>query len=303
MEAALLQQFNPEEFHRRFLTDGLRPDGRAPRQRRPARLRASALTGSAHGSASARLGRSAAVAGVRAEVVEASPDLPALGHVTASVELPPLCSASFRDRHAAAGISTFLASALSDVLNSPHVLDAAQLHVREGELFWALHVHVVCLNYDGNAFDLCMLAALAALEDTSLPALGEAPAAGSASAAVQRRLVEVPAGAAGAVAEARQVALKSRPLPVTFAQLPGEVWVVDPSGGEESLGATVSLCLVGGKWLVYHQGGGANADRVLSELMPVARSCMPVLTELLEGVHAAIADDKLADIALGGGPQ
>ena len=28
-----------------------------------------------------------------------------------------------------------------------------------------LHVHIICLNYDGNAFDLCLLAAIAALED------------------------------------------------------------------------------------------------------------------------------------------
>lgn len=35
----------------------------------------------------------------------------------------------------------------------------------EGEASWVLHVHIICLNYDGNAFDLCLLAAIAALED------------------------------------------------------------------------------------------------------------------------------------------
>ena len=28
-----------------------------------------------------------------------------------------------------------------------------------------LHLHIICLNYDGNAFDLCLLAAVAALEE------------------------------------------------------------------------------------------------------------------------------------------
>jgi len=293
MDALLLQKFHPEEYHRRFLADGVRPDGRAPATRRPSRLQPAALA-AAFGSASVRLGGSSAVAGVRAECTEASPDLPALGHVTATVELPPLCSSAFRDRHVAAGTSTFLASALNDVLNSPHVLDAAQLHIREGELYWTLHVHVVCLNYDGNAFDLCVLAALAALEDTFLPALGEGSVAPSEGAG-PLRLVALPTGSPGAVSEARQLLLKSRPLPVTFARLPGDVWVLDPSAGEEALGASVSLCLVGGRWLVYHRGGGATAERFLSELMPLARGSVPALAELLDGARraAALAGGKL----------
>lgn len=288
MDAVLLQRYLPEEYHRRFLADGVRADGRGPTTRRPAWLQRGVL-GSAAGSASVRLGNSAAVAGVRAEVTEASPELPVTGHVTATVELPPLCSSAFRDRQTASSAATFLASTLRDVLNSPQVLDAAQLHIREGELCWTLSVHVVCLNYDGNAFDLCILAALAALEDTALPALGDDAAAPSG---LPPRLVALPEGTAGAVSEARRLVLKSRPLPATFAQLPGDVWVVDPTAGEESLGASVSLCLVGGRWLVYHRGGGATADRFLSELMPVARDSVPELTALLDG-HGAAADDGM----------
>ena len=37
-----------------------------------------------------------------------------------------------------------------------------------GDVSWVLHVHIVCLNYDGNAFDLCLLAAIAALEEPPL---------------------------------------------------------------------------------------------------------------------------------------
>jgi len=272
MDAALLQRFLPEEYHRRFLEDGVRPDGRGQHDRRPARLRAGAV-GSAHGSASVCLGQSAAVAGIRAEVTEATPDAPAVGSIVATVELPPLCSVDLRDRHRAAGAATFLSSALTDVLNSPHVLDASQFNIREGELFWMLHIHIVCLNYDGNAFDFCLLAALAALENLSFPSLGEQSPG---------RLMEVPPDSQGAVSEGRPLALKSRPLPATFAQLPGDVWVLDPTLSEESLGASVSLCLVGGKWLVYHQGGGASADRFLKELMPQARASVPALTALVD---------------------
>lgn len=276
MDAALLQRFLPEEYHRRFLADGVRPDGRGQHQRRPTRLR-SAAVGSVHGSASVCLGHSAAVAGIRAEVNEAVPDMPALGSIVATVELPPLCSADLRDRHRAAGITTFLSNALTDVLNSPHVLDVAQLNIRKGELYWVLHIDIVCLNYDGNAFDFCLLAALAALEDLSLPALAEE--AGRLSSG---RLAAVPANSPGLVSDVTRLKLKCRPLPVTFAQLPGDVWVLDPTASEEALGASVSLCLVGGKWLVYHQGGGATADRFLKELMPQARASVPNLTALLD---------------------
>ena len=40
-----------------------------------------------------------------------------------------------------------------------------------GDVSWVLHVHIVCLNYDGNAFDLCLLAAIAALEERPLEEL------------------------------------------------------------------------------------------------------------------------------------
>jgi len=278
MDAALFQRFSPREYHRRFLADGLRPDGRGLHERRCARLQRSAI-GAAHGSASVRLGRSAAVAGVRAEVTEAVPELPARGHVAVAVELPALCSQRFREKHRTAGLATFLSGALADILNNSHVLDPAQLDVREGEVFWVLHVNVLCLNFDGNAFDLCLLAALAALEDTALPALAPDPCS---AVPEPLRLVEASPGAADAVFEARRLLLLSRPLPATFARLPGKQWVLDPCAAEEELGTSVSLCLVAGRWLVFHQGGAAEVERFVGELMPSARSCMHVLTELLD---------------------
>mmetsp|Transcript_5996 Transcript_5996/g.13911 ORF Transcript_5996/g.13911 Transcript_5996/m.13911 type:complete len:298 (-) Transcript_5996:255-1148(-) len=290
MDAVLLQRFYPEEYHRRFLKDGLRPDGRSLTQRRATKLQREALS-STFGSSSLRIGESSAVAGVIAEVTEASPDLDpeSQRRISTSVELLPLSSQVFRDKHVAAGISTFLASVLNDILNSPHVLDPSQLIIREGELFWTLKVHVTFLNFDGNAFDLCVLSALAALEDTSLPSLGQESVAMSSSSAPH--YVTLPPDVdvtklkglspEGVIFQGIHLALKSRPLPVTFAQLPGDVWALDPNAAEEALGASVSLCLVGGKWLVYHRGGAATAEHFLSELMPTARAAMPDLEQLL----------------------
>lgn len=73
--------------------------------------------------------------------------------------------------------------------------------------------------------------------------------------------------------QARKLLLLQRPLPVTFARMPGRgvrwnensvcklpwtilrggQWVLDPCAVEESLGASVSLCFLDGRWLVFHQ--------------------------------------------------
>ena len=63
---------------------------------------------------------------------------------------------------------------------------------------------------------------------------------------------------------------------------PGGQWAQDPSAAEEALGASVSLCFVNGDWLIYHQGGGADASRFLEELMPVARASTERLSKLLD---------------------
>lgn len=290
MDAALHQRFNPKEYYRRFLEYGVRPDGRPLHGLRRSHLHRSAI-GSAHGSASISFGQSAFVAGVRAEVTEAAPELPVCGHIAVTVDLPALCASSFREKHRSLGHSTFLSTALVDILNNSRVFDPAQLLVRDGELFWVLHIHVICLNFDGNAFDLSLLAAVAALEDTILPALAMDQSPGSNDS---RRLVEAPVDAVNVVSESRRVLLASRPLPMTFAQLAGQQWVLDPCAAEEGLGTSVSLCLVGGRWLVFHQGGSAEVERFVGELMPMARSCVHVLTKLLDAARLPLEECCIA---------
>lgn len=275
MDAELVCRFQPEEYCRRFLDGGVRPDGRSLETRREARVERPAVE-SANGSASVRLGHSAAVAAVRVEVVELQTGVHEQPNVTCTVDMPPLCGAAFRERHGEGqAAASYVANALTQILNNVAVLNPAQLLIEKDRFHWSLFVDVVCLNYDGNAFDLCVLAALAAVEDTVLPAVAlyEAPDEST-------RLVTVPAGEA-ALSPERALQLTVRPLPVTFAQLPGQQWAVDPTATEEELGALVSLCLVGEKWMVFHRGGGAGADCFLQTLMPAARAHVAALREVL----------------------
>lgn len=52
------------------------------------------------------------------------------------------------------------------------MLDPALLCISPGHAVWAIYIDVVCINYDGNAFDAAVLAVMAALrnsEDVILP--------------------------------------------------------------------------------------------------------------------------------------
>ena len=42
-----------------------------------------------------------------------------------------------------------------------------------GKAVWAIYVDVVCINYDGNAFDAAVLAVMAALRNSAWRSLAE----------------------------------------------------------------------------------------------------------------------------------
>jgi len=251
-----------------------RSDGRGLDERRKVQLHCSACT-SSPGTAMLRFGDSTVLAGVVAEVNEAVPDVAALGHITVTIDFPSFCNGIFRERGRAAGLSAFISGTLHEILNSSHVFDPAQLNIREGELYWVLNVHIVCLNFDGNAFDLCLISALAALNNVTLPSLLE-----EKDATGRCQLVAVPDTRAGIVSEARKIALSSKPIPVTVTRLPENVWVVDPTVAEEEAGTSVTLCLMNDQWIVHQRGGRTSVDQYLSKLMPTARSCLPDLLAL-----------------------
>mmetsp|Transcript_56467 Transcript_56467/g.104555 ORF Transcript_56467/g.104555 Transcript_56467/m.104555 type:complete len:290 (+) Transcript_56467:70-939(+) len=274
-DAELLRRFQPEEYYGQFLERDLRPDGRQMLERREAVMQVGIFS-SAQGSASVRFGLSSAVAGVRAFVSEAVPDQPPVGRINISVDLPHLCHHSFRDRGKANAISTFLSRAFTDILNNHVVFDSSQLDIKGSETFWSLMVDVVCLNYDGNPFDVCLLAAVAALQNASLPTLVTKESLGAKLLAVEG---EIPPDCQVATA-ARKISVQSRPAPTTFSQMHDSTWVLDPTAEEEELGSSLSLCLVGRRWLVYHQGSGAQADSFLKELMPAASAALPDLQKL-----------------------
>ena len=63
-----------------------------------------------------------------------------------------------------------------------NVLPLKKLGIRPGKSAWVLYIDIVCINYDGNAFDAAVLAVMTALRNSEsftshavwLPSIGAA---------------------------------------------------------------------------------------------------------------------------------
>lgn len=226
------------------------------------------------------------------------------GCVFVSVEYPKLCGAEFADSGGpCVSVPVFVSGTIAELLNSAAVIDTRQLLLRPAEsdtsasakgadsagtrtvacqeearmsemlgqaFAWHLYVHVLCLEYDGNPLDFALLASVAALENTRLPAVvWDKTAKWWRHSCEQRSSADGPApdnGGRGLFFPGRQVFLKNRPTSVTFAQIMGQWWVVDPSREEENLGCSVSLCMVKDRWHILRLGGVPVGTSVLKDL-------------------------------------
>jgi exosome complex component RRP43 len=196
--AEAFRRLYPAAFLKRFLRQGVRPDGRRPAACRPATIALGALSrAAAAGSALARLsstpgssgprivGGTAALAGVRLEVMCPTDEAPDRGGLAVSVEFAPLASpAGEGSRAADQACAAVIAERLRELLlggggrgggatsscaGPPPLVDTRQLCIDPGRAAWAAYLDVVVLDASGSAADACLLAALAALGDARLP--------------------------------------------------------------------------------------------------------------------------------------
>ncbi|KAM7436233.1 Exosome complex component RRP43 [Porites harrisoni] len=122
----------------------------------------------AEGSALVKLGNTTVVCGVKAEFAVPSQEKPKLGFIVPNVDLPPLCSSRFRPgppSEQAQVLSQFVA----DIISNCEPISLEDLCILEGKLCWVLYVDIMCLSYDGNITDACLIAAVAALQNCGSP--------------------------------------------------------------------------------------------------------------------------------------
>lgn len=166
-EALAFKRLYPQKYLSRFLSNDRRPDGRSLNTWREVGINTGAVS-TASGSALVRLGDTTIVCGIKAETAEPDWDRPNEGWIVPNVDLPAICSPNFKPGPPA-DEAQVLSQQLHDLLISSKVLPLRKLVIHPGKAAWVLYVDVVCINYDGNAFDAAVLAVMTALRNTNIP--------------------------------------------------------------------------------------------------------------------------------------
>lgn len=226
MDAETLRRLEPRAYLQRFVSRGVRPDGRAAGACR----KVTVTTGSvsrAVGSALVKMGRTTAVAALKGELFETDDEE---GEIDVSVELLATSSLHYRQVRASDD-APILTHRLRQAVGS--AVDRRALAVEGGLLAWRLSLVVHVVDDAGNVADAVLLAADAALKNCLLPTVRlvddddedddeNAPSEGKTTVlakASRDRCVPLQ--------------LNELPVPVSFA-LVGEHALIDPTRDEEA---------------------------------------------------------------------
>ena len=174
----------------------------------------------AEGSAIVKIGKTKVIAGVKGQVGEPFPDTPDEGVVTASVELVPIASPEFESGPPRAD-AIELARVADRAIRESKAVNNDGLTIIPGKAVWILFIDIYVLDHDGNLFDACEIAALAALMNTQLP---DAKLTKSDKGEEEYELLET----------THPLKLDHLPISCTFAKI-GDNLIVDPILKEESI--------------------------------------------------------------------
>ncbi|GAX85983.1 hypothetical protein CEUSTIGMA_g13399.t1 [Chlamydomonas eustigma] len=185
LDADAFRKLYPEQYFQRFLDDGIRPDGRTIGRSRATTIGVGTIS-SVEGSALVKQGDTTILAGVRTSLSRPLDSHPDCGALTINVELAPFSSADWRPGRAPELVSTvserlhqiLLGSSSREGISDPcstsgssGAFSLQQLCIAPGKACWSLLLDVYILNADGSVFDTVLLAAVAAISGTQLPAI------------------------------------------------------------------------------------------------------------------------------------
>lgn len=202
-----------------LLDHGKRADGRAYDEYREITIIPDFVE-KAEGSAIVKIGKTKVIAGVKAQIGEPYPDSPDEGVVTATVELVPIASPNF-ESGPPRGDAIELARVADRAIRESKSVSQEALKIISGKAVWILFIDLYVLDHDGNLFDACEFAALAALMNTKLP---------------KTKIVKNDKGEEEVELLEKTIPLKMHhvPLSCTFAKI-GDNLIVDPTLKEESV--------------------------------------------------------------------
>jgi exosome complex component RRP42 len=158
-----------KDFIRNLLKDGKREDGRGLLEFRKLDIH-TGYVGNAQGSARVKLGNTQVVAGVKIQLDKPYPDTPNRGNFMTSAELNPIASPHFEPGPPRIE-AIELARVTDRALRESGIMDFEKLCITPGEKVWGVFVDLHILDYDGNLFDACSIAGVAAILSAKIPAI------------------------------------------------------------------------------------------------------------------------------------
>ncbi|XP_038564433.1 exosome complex component RRP43 [Micropterus salmoides] len=276
--AAGFKTAEPLEYHRSFLKENCRPDGRELSEFRPTTVNIGSIS-TADGSALVKVGNTTVICGIKAELTNPTVEAPGKGYIVPNVDLPPLCSSRFRPGppgEQAQAASQFVA----DVIESSEVIQTEDLCVDRGKLCWVLYCDMICLDYDGNLLDACIIALLAALKNTQLPEVTVSTEMCTPEVNLEKR---------------RGLHIHKHPVGASFCVFDDSIMIVDPTAEEESL-STAQLTVVTDEedrlCAVHKPGGTSLSGEKLQECISRARVRQREIQKLVNKVIHSVKTAK-----------
>ncbi|RLF45374.1 MAG: RNA-binding protein [Thermoplasmata archaeon] len=156
-----------KDYLYRLAKEGKRPDGRAFDEYRPISIEKGVIK-MAEGSARVKIGNTMVLAGIKMDVGEPYPDTPEEGAMSTSAELVPLASPDF-EAGPPREDAIELARVVDRGIRESKFIQLDKLCIEPGEKVWIVFIDLHVLDYDGNLFDACSLAASAAALNTVVP--------------------------------------------------------------------------------------------------------------------------------------
>lgn len=148
---------------------GCREDSRKFDEYRKIKIDYGVIERTAEGSARVKIGDTEVIAGVKLEVGKPYPDTEDQGGIMVNVELISLASPDFES--GPPSIDSIELSRVTDrAIREAKAIDLKKLCIKKAEEAWTVIIDIYPINNDGNLFDACALAAVAALQDAKMPA-------------------------------------------------------------------------------------------------------------------------------------
>ncbi|KAF7665896.1 hypothetical protein LDENG_00128280 [Lucifuga dentata] len=272
--AAGFKTVEPLEYHRSFLKENCRPDGRELGEFRTTTLNIGSIS-TADGSALVKVGNTTIICGIKAELTNPTVEAPGKGYIVPNVDLPPLCSSRFRPGRPgeqAQAASQFIAN----IFESSEMIKTEDLCIERGKLCWVLYCDIMCLDYDGNLLDACVIALLAALKNTQLPEVTINTETCAPEVNLEKR---------------NGLQIHKHPVSTSFCVFDESILIVDPTAEEEGL-STAQLTVVTDEeerlCSVHKPGGTSLSGEKLQECISRAAARQREIQKLINKVTQSV---------------